>query len=680
VLRTLLATAAISGWGGLILNVSASALADGKPSPVGFAVGTGFVIAITIVLILPPALLGYLLRRPWIWLDILTGGKPSETPTRRRWMWFVLFPVGPAAAYWITLGQARGRLDLPVDTAILAAAGGGLAFAWLLHAIIPRLTSGLSRLGAVPLSLAVATTLFAAWFVPLPRVAAEWIGPAFPLVVVGAALVVAATARAVPESKRRIGLIVGFVLTAGFLGAAWLGPVAAATSPSTSLVALRAARWLADRDGDGFSSLFGGGDCDDSDAGVHPFAIELVGNQRDDNCLSGDLETPAALPESHPATTASSERPDVVLITIDAFRADRFTAELTPNLWAYGEQGLVFARAYAAAPFTNFSLTALFTGWPPLDFDFHSELVGLDRPLASLFSDAGWQTYGLHSLTDFDDSLVDGFQFMSAQLSELHATPIGSSAAELCESALELLASPGDGSPRFLWLHLLDPHLQYLPHAGFEELGNSLAGRYGQEVAFTDAALGPLLDWLSRPEIAARTVVAITADHGEYLGEQGGRVGHGNSLYEEVLHVPLILRAPGTERGARDESVGLVDILPTMLELAGIAGVEPRAGHSLLRPPPENRALLGVGSPFGGGPLPLSIRRGRWFLNCYPADQRCELFNLEADPTALVDVSSDEPEQLAEIRAELHRLIDRYHNDARIRARHISWQDRARSK
>jgi membrane-anchored protein YejM (alkaline phosphatase superfamily) len=456
----------------------------------------------------------------------------------------------------------------------------------------------------------------------------------------------------------------------GFLGLGCFGLLAlgfgdAAGRHPLGRPALEILRFAGDQDADGFSDGLGGGDCNDADPTVNPLALEIVGNGRDDNCRAGDLPLAIALPRSNPK--ASELRRDVVLISIDTLRADMLTPELMPNLWRFAQGSRRYTQAYAAASFTDLSMRSLFTGWPASDFDITGVLTGMDRPLADLMSEAGWQTFALHPVPDLGELVLLGFQRVNDDPSARHRTPNGTSAPQVTALALGLLQQPST-APRLLWTHYYEPHHRYLRHAGFERFGDSSLGRYHQEVAFVDQQLAPLLQWLARPEVAEHTVVILFADHGEYLGERGGLSGHDLTLFQPVLRVPLLVSAPDVPAATIDTPVSLLDVFPTVLRLAGVSGVEPRAGVDLLDPQ-VHRVLLAEARDSRGGAPSIALRADGKLLYCVESSNHCELCDERMDPECRRPEVSQASLPLAPLYREMSLLLDSYRNDARHRAR-----------
>ena len=241
-------------------------------------------------------------------------------------------------------------------------------------------------------------------------------------------------------------------------------------------------------------------------------------------------------------------------------------------------------------------------------------------------------------------------------------------ADETTRRAVAWLDANADRGPFFLFVHYFDPHAPYVPPAAFENRFPVPAGadalardvaRYDEEIAFTDAALGELLAALERLKQQQRTLVVVTADHGEGLMDHG-HMEHGVSVYEEQVRVPLVLRWPARVAPGRtfDVPVSLVDVAPTAYELLGLATRDAKfEGRSLAPalaggPAPEpvpvylyRRHFAGeqraetwvIGEKFG-------VREGRFKYVDGPEEKTRELFDLAADPKELVNRLAEAPQ------------------------------------
>jgi arylsulfatase len=336
---------------------------------------------------------------------------------------------------------------------------------------------------------------------------------------------------------------------------------------------------------------------------------------------------------------ARPDAPDVLLITVDTLRADQLGAYgsalgASPNVDALAARSVVFERAVAAASVTAPAHASIMTsrwvrehsvGW----LNGPTQLV--DSPtLAQLFRDSGYDTAGFVGNLMLQRRLGfhRGFDVFDDELpAEERNRPLTFEriAGQTAERALAWLGRPRE-APVFLWVHLQDPHGPYEPPGEFaarfaaprdpsepplpvleNDVGLSgipayqaLPGlvhaseyrsRYAGEIAYADHWLGRILEAFDA-QPRGPGVVLFTADHGESMGEAYRYFSHGHTTTPEVAHVPLLLRAPGLAPGRRPELVSHVDVLPTLLELAGL-------------PLPGRASGIALG-PYlrGGRPLP----------------------------------------------------------------------------
>lgn len=304
-------------------------------------------------------------------------------------------------------------------------------------------------------------------------------------------------------------------------------------------------------------------------------------------------------PETPSSPSSSQPRLNVVLITIDTLRADRVGRGLTPSIDALAARGVTFTNVRAAAPLTLPSHVSLMTGEIPPVHGVRENGVVFDRKtptVARIFKDAGYRTsafvgaYVLNrrfGLNEGFDTYDDAVKRDVERAEQLEAERPG---AEVVDAALKWL--PGDGSraegaPFFAWVHLYDPHAPYAPPAEF--LARAGGNGYDGEVAYADAQVGRLLDALSSRGLTERTIVVVTADHGESLGEHGEQT-HGMLVYDATLRVPLVVSAPWL--GGEQRTVATLDhrprplteLTPGLLQLAGLAVPQGLCGHLFERP------------------------------------------------------------------------------------------------
>lgn len=388
--------------------------------------------------------------------------------------------------------------------------------------------------------------------------------------------------------------------------------------------------------------------------------------------------SPGPEPVSSPVDEAGLHGPDprpaaesVLLITIDTLRADAvgFAGNervRTPVLDRLAERGRVFPRAHAHNVVTLPSHANILTGRYPFDHGVRDNagfVLPEDIPtLATLLAEAGFATgavvgafpldarFGLdRGFGLYDDRYPEGTRTAGFQLTERRGD-------EVVRRGLEWWRER-EGRPRFLWLHLFDPHAPYEPPEPFAS--GYAADPYLGEVAAVDSFLEPLLEpLLDDPE--DRTLVVFTSDHGEALGEHGEQT-HGLFAYEETLEVPLVIRSPGLSPGRGAEGARHVDVLPTVLDAVGIEPPPGLPGRSLLRPgtdPEESTCYFeALSATFNRGWAPLrGVLQGDDKLISLPIP---ELYDLAADPGERTNLLASDGAAGADARRSARALADR---------------------
>jgi arylsulfatase A-like enzyme len=387
---------------------------------------------------------------------------------------------------------------------------------------------------------------------------------------------------------------------------------------------------------------------------------------------------------------AAPPRPNVLLISIDALRADHLSCygdprPTTPFLDELAGRGVRFERAFVATHGTTPShatmLSGLYqethrVGWtagpgepPPTGVPEELEL------LAEVLGDAGWRTIGV---TDGGNA---GGAFGFAQGFE-RFDDRGGGVAKVARRALAALDEGGDdGRPVFLFLHTYEVHSPYDPPPAFRDrFGGSAStfratsaallahvhdaatlapedlarvrALYAAEVAATDAALRGFFAALEARGFLAGALVVVTSDHGEELGDHGGLL-HRDLLYDELIRVPLIAAGPGLPRGRVETGlVSAVDLAPSIVAWAGLPA----------RPGMEGRPVFGPGAPPGGRPVVVAQYGGRRYavrtataklIETVVDPARTELYDLAADPGERRDLAASRPAEVARLSAAL---------------------------
>ena len=308
----------------------------------------------------------------------------------------------------------------------------------------------------------------------------------------------------------------------------------------------------------------------------------------------------------------------MVLITLDTVRVDYlgcygYPSTVSPNLDSLAQTSVVFERAYSTAPFTAPAHASILTSQHPsthgIVFNGHRKPKRLkteNRTIAKHLHEAGYAT-GAFVSTDCLDKQYgfdQGFEeFKSIEIS--HSDDKGGWGKMVSDFAKRWLLRNCQ-RPFFLWVHYFDPHLSYIcPDNIYTELEiprsvillqevnkirkskepppPNIKEAYRAEIYEMDKYIGELLEALESLNLRSSTVIAVVADHGEYLGEHG-LYGH-HRLYEEVIRVPMIITIPGMEKIIkRKDVVSTIDLTPTLLKLLGADSLESAQGRDLLEP------------------------------------------------------------------------------------------------
>jgi arylsulfatase A-like enzyme len=392
-----------------------------------------------------------------------------------------------------------------------------------------------------------------------------------------------------------------------------------------------------------------------------------------------------------PVIARSADLPSIVLVSIDTLRADRLgvmgnTRGLTPTLDRLATEGLLFEQATSPAPWTLPAHASLFTSRLPHDlrrhWDFTTAVHVRWTLLAERLYEAGYRT-----------AAFTGAGYVSSQFGFSQGFEVFDEHDEALEGGPEKILAPAlawarsvAGAPFFLFVHTYEPHYPYvhLDRARPEDVGRLpptftieevevihrgeivptpaerryITDLYDGDVAYADRVVGGFLSTLEREGILDRALLVVVSDHGEELWDHdtGYSPDHGHTLYQELIHVPLILRWPGKVPAGRRirTPVSLIDVAPTLLALAGLPADRDHRGRSLAGTlstgeEPDPAPIMAESVQYG--PDRFLVREGdlKVVLTPYPdrlnsfvaiPARPLEIFDLAADPLEHHDLSA----------------------------------------
>jgi choline-sulfatase len=536
----------------------------------------------------------------------------TELPLGRVTLWAYAAVMGGSLVSALVLrwsferpGPRRWLRQIPgwqatAATAVLLGAAAVLSDTVILPGGLPRLHLTCLVLALLGFSLAASLVT---WHAPLSRLA---------VVAAMAALLLAAPGWVAQPSVRRLAL---------------------QTPPTLHTQLLDRARLLLDRDGDGFSAVLDGGDCDDHDASVYPLSL----HGRD--CLgwipAGRPAGPA--PVRLAAPVPATGPPIVVLVTVDALRCNfgqgtGDVGDLCPRIAGLGGQGRVRLDMHTPYPNTESAVRALHLG------DESSK----GPALASLLADAGYRSHAVitHRALVRVPAIRASFHSLDETLVPASTNSSASTAEQATDHALAWLRQEGNAGPEsprlFLWVHYYDPHDPYVATPG-NLFVLSKRENYFAEVRRTDAEVGRLADALGSLARARDVLMLITADHGEAFGEHG-RDHHYTSVHEESVRIPFVAWSPGGDPRRYVSAplpADLFNVRPFLMALIGGAPFEPTAE-------------VMIGTDFADD-TQVGILIGGWKLIHHTRLNYDELYDLGADPGERDDRAARQPARVTEL-------------------------------
>ena len=403
-------------------------------------------------------------------------------------------------------------------------------------------------------------------------------------------------------------------------------------------------------------------------------------------------KTPGARP------AVAGNRVNVLLITIDTLRADHmgvygYRRPTSPRMDAFARRGVVFDEAYTYWPKTRGSFVGIMTGRFASQTGYgksHPLLLEFNPTLASVLKDAGYETVATVDNPNVASSLgyARGFdRYRETWEEKALATEMDRTRA-ITEDGVRFLGEARPDRPFLLWLHYVNPHAPYEPPAPWDAAfldadasvgprlrpvdgfhggvpkqwaspGKALGwyvARYDGEIAAVDAEVGKLVDALDGSAVRDRTLVVITSDHGESLGEHDYYFDHGEDLFDPSVRIPLLVAGPGVEAGHRTDVLATtLDLVPTVLDAVKVSYPPDLAGESLL---PAARGERRPDRPRLQGQNDRNLLGAwdrRFKIVATPSDEgaRYTLYDRVSDPGESRDASRARAERAREERREL---------------------------
>lgn len=436
----------------------------------------------------------------------------------------------------------------------------------------------------------------------------------------------------------------------------------------------------------------------------------------------------------------TAQNPNILLIIMDSVRADHLSSYgydrvTTPNLDQFRKQATLYRQAFSNSSWSLPSHASLFTGLYPANhglFDHNHKLAESEITLPELLNQEGYFTGGVTSNPWIEQGGLDrgfesvkeiggrdkkqsrsileksGFAKLLGKLKRaLFFT--GRETKEAMESIKGLLLEQGTKKPAFLFANFMEAHHPYLPprpfHSKFsssplrsylkvKDLAESTYGKdkvddalfqeaidlYDAEIAYLDDSLGKFFEWLQSEGLFENSMIILTSDHGEQFGEHelcGKRLmGHEFSVYDTLLHVPLLVKNPGQSRGQIvNEPVELVDLLPTITQKLSGINLEPRQLDGDILEKKDNKSFLRAeyrtaqiqldklnrlfdkgsddGDPEDFDVRLQSIRENEFKLIFDRSSGSTELYNTKEDPLEQRNIAEKMPEKVSKLKAEL---------------------------
>ena len=403
-------------------------------------------------------------------------------------------------------------------------------------------------------------------------------------------------------------------------------------------------------------------------------------SNRKEEVASAKVDVGPSQPTAAPEPPAKPQALNVLMLTLDSFRADMpwagYSRPIAPNLSQYAEQGALYTRAYSVASYTAQSVVAWVTGQYASTL-YRTGVFFTSYSKANTFFPEVMQADGVKSLGWFSHlyfgrgkgiergfsvwELVPGITFDPQ--TDNYVT-----SDKMYDLGIKILGDAANTSGQFFaWAHFGDPHDQYIKHKEAPDFGSKNRDRYDSEVWYADHYVGKLIDWAKTQPWWSRTVVILSGDHGEVFGEHG-QFRHAFELWEPLVRVPLIIMGPGIAAKRIDALRSQIDLAPTIVDFLGKKRLPQFAGKSLVpelqgREVPRSRDHIELElTEDTNNPQRRALIAGDYKLLVKGYDEAFLLFNLANDPAEEHNLSKSEPDKLTEMKALYKEAFGKIHS------------------
>lgn len=363
---------------------------------------------------------------------------------------------------------------------------------------------------------------------------------------------------------------------------------------------------------------------------------------------------------------------NVLMITVDSIRADMpwagYGRDIAPVMTAFEKKAVSYTHAYSISSYTAMSLAGLLAGRYPGELErsgyFFSSYPDSVLMFPELLQKAGVRTLTAHAHFYFDRAgFRQGFDIyeLVPGLTTDNTTDKNITSPQHLELAKKLLSDKANTDKTFFaWFHFLDPHDQYMPHEGIGPYGKSSRDKYDAEVTFVDQHVGKLLAFVDQQPWGKDTAVILSSDHGEAFGEHK-MYRHGFEIYEVLVRIPLMIRAPGAAPRRIDAPRSAIDLGPTILEFTGAPSEPSFRGKSLVPElygkAEEDRDVIVDLPRTSDNDRRRALIHGRYKMLSFGDDEVFSLYDVVADPLEDKDLRKTDKALFEEMKARYKKAV-----------------------